>query len=151
LEQLQLAITRAVEDGSFHRFGVVLIVDEETLNSEKLLKGLNMRMRSIWASSTGMIKPWNGGLPRDRDGNFLTAAVGDIATRITQALKHLPGLLKNPTVKLACMHKSGRTIHNGPRLPTSPSMSLMVSTEECSFVRAMSESPRLRTPWPAGV
>ena len=98
-------------------------------------------MRSIWSSTTVMIKPWNGGLPRDRDGHFLTAAVGDIATRITQALKHLPGLLKNPAVKLACMHKSGRTIHNGPRAPTSPSMSLMVNTEECTYVRAVSESP----------
>ena len=97
-------------------------------------------MRSIWASSTVMIKPWNGGLPRDSDGNFMRAAVGDIALRITQALKLLPGLLKNPAVKLACMHKSGRTIHNGPRAPTSPSMGLMVSTEECSFVRAVSES-----------
>ena len=35
LEQLQLAITRAVEDNSFHRCGVVLVVDEETLHSEE--------------------------------------------------------------------------------------------------------------------
>ena len=141
LEQLQLAITRAVEDNSFHQCGVVLVVDEETLHSKELLKSLNLRMRSIYASSTVMIKPWNGGLPRGSDGNFMTAAVGDIALRITQALKLLPGLLKNPAVKLACIHKSGRTIHNGPRAPTSPSMGLMVSTEECSFVRAVSESP----------
>ena len=71
LEQLQLAITRAVEDNTFHRCGVVLVVDEETLRSEELLRSLNLRMRSIWASSTVIIKPWNGGLPRGNDGNFL--------------------------------------------------------------------------------
>ena len=54
LEQLQLTVT-----WSFHRCGVVLIVDEETLNSEELLRGLNMRIRSLWASTTVLIKPWN--------------------------------------------------------------------------------------------
>ena len=129
LEQLQLTVTRAVEDGSFHRCGVVLIVDEETLNSEELLRSLNMRMRLLWASTTVLIKPWNGGLPRGRDGHFFTDAVGDIAARIDQALKRLPGLFKNPAIKLLCMHKSGRMIHNGPKAPLSPSMSLMALRE----------------------
>ena len=53
----------------------------------------------------------------------------------------MPGLFKNPAVKLVCMHKSGRTIHNGPKAPSSPSMSLMVNTEECTYVRAVNESP----------
>ena len=35
LEQLQLTITRAVADGTFHRCGVVLVIDEETLHSEE--------------------------------------------------------------------------------------------------------------------
>ena len=35
----------------------------------------------------------------------------------------------------------GRTIHNSPRAPTSPSMALMTSTDECSFLRAVAESP----------
>ena len=97
--------------------------------------------RSLWASTTVLIKPWNWGLPRDRDGHFLTTAVGDKAARIDQALKQLPGLFKNPAIKLACMHKSGRTIHNGPQASLSPSMSLMVNTEECTYVRAVNESP----------
>ena len=42
------------------------------------------------------------------------AGVADIALRINQALKLLLGLLKNPTIKLTCIHSSGRTIHNGP-------------------------------------
>ena len=109
--------------------------------SEELLRSLNLRMRSIWASTTVIIKPWNGGLPRGNDGNFLTAGVTDIALRIDQALKFLPGLLKNPSVKLTCIHSSGRTIHKGPRATLSPSMVLMTSTDECSFLRAVSESP----------
>ena len=120
LEELQLTVTRAEEDISFHRCGIVLIVDEDTLNSEELLRSLNMRMRSLWASTSVLIKPWNGGLPRCKDGHFLTAAVGDIAARINQALKRLPALFKNPAVKLLCMHKSGRTIHNGPKASLSP-------------------------------
>ena len=100
-----------------------------------------MRMRSLWASTSVLLKPWNGGLPRCKDGHFLTAAVGDIAARIDQALKQLPALLRNPAVKLLCMHRSGRTIHNGPKAPLTPTMSLMTSTEECTYVRAVSESP----------
>ena len=88
-----------------------------------------------------LIKPWNGGLPRGKDGNFFTAAIKDIAARIDQALKKLPALFKNPAVKLLCMHRSGRTVYNGPKAPVEPNMSLMTSTEECTFVRAVSEAP----------
>ena len=81
LEQLQLTITRVVEDGTFQRCGLVLVIDEETLRSEELLKSLNLRMRSVWASSTIILKPWNGGLPRGTDGNFLTLGVADTSRR----------------------------------------------------------------------
>ena len=74
LETLQHTVTRAVEDRTFYRCGP--IIDEETLSSDILLKELNMRMRSLWASTSVLIKPWNGGLPRCKDGHFLTAAVG---------------------------------------------------------------------------
>ena len=117
------------------------MIDEETLHSEELLKSLNLRMRSVWASTTIILKPWASGLPRGTDGNFLTLGVADIAKRIDQALKFLPWLLTTPSVKLTCIHSSGRTIHNGPRAPPSPSMGLMTSTDECSFLRAVAESP----------
>ena len=123
LEKLQLTITKAVEDGTFHRCSVVLIIHEDTLSSDVLLKDLNMRMRSLWASTSVLLKPWNGGLPRYKDGHFLTTAVGDIAAMIDQALKQLPALLRNPAVK----HRSGRTIHNSPKAPLTPTMSLMTS------------------------
>ena len=48
LEKLQYTVTRAVEDGTFHRCGVLLIIDEETLNSAILLKELNMRRRDFF-------------------------------------------------------------------------------------------------------
>ena len=74
-EQLQLTITRAVDDGSFHRCGLILVIDEETLSSEQLLRSFNIRMRSVWASSTIILKPWNGGLPRGADGPLHQADV----------------------------------------------------------------------------
>ena len=101
-----------------------------------------MRMRSIWASTSVLIKPWNGSLLRGKDGNFFTAAIGDIAARIDQALKKLQALFKNPAVNLLCTHRSGRTVHNGPKAPVEPNMSLMTNTEECTFVRVVSEAPR---------
>ena len=55
------------------------MIDEETLSSEELLRRFNVRMQSVWASSTIILKPWNGGLPRGADGNFLTLGVADIA------------------------------------------------------------------------
>ena len=101
---------------TFHRCGVFLIIAEETLNSAILLKELNMRMRFIWASTSVLIKPWNGGLPRGKDGNFFTAAIGDIAARIDQALKKLPALFKNPAVSTG----AGAWSTTGPRPPSSP-------------------------------
>ena len=62
LETLQLTVTSA------HRCSVVLIIDEDTLSSDVLLKDLNMRMRSLWASTSVLLKPWSGGPPRFKDG-----------------------------------------------------------------------------------
>ena len=50
-EQLQLTVTRAVDDGSFHRCGLILVIDEETLSSEQLLRSFNVRRRSARGSS----------------------------------------------------------------------------------------------------
>ena len=70
-----------------------------------------------------------------------TAAIGEIAARIDQGLRKLPALLKNPAVKLLCMHRSSRTVHNGPKAPLQPSMEMMTSTEVCTFVLAVREAP----------
>ena len=57
-----------------------------------------------------------------------------------QGLRKLPPLLKNLAVKLLCMHRSGRTMHNGPKAPLKPSMELMTSTEICRFLHAVNEA-----------
>ena len=141
LETLRSTITRAVDDGSFHRCGVVLLVDEEVLSSETLLMELNLRLRSLWASTTILLQPWNDGIPRSKDGKFATAAITEIAARIDQGIKRLPKLLKTQAVKLLCMHRSWRTVNNRPRAPLKPSLELMTSTEVCTFLRAVGEAP----------
>ena len=98
LETLRYTVARVVEDGTFHRCGVVLHIDEEVLSSDALLTEMNIRLRSLWASTTVLLKPWNGGLARAKDGNFATTANGEIAARIDQGLRKLPALPKNPAV-----------------------------------------------------
>ena len=80
LETLRYTEARAVEDGTFHGCGVVLLIDEEVLSSDALL-------RSLWASTTVLLKPWNGGLARAKDGNLATAAITDLAARIDLGLR----------------------------------------------------------------
>ena len=77
LETLRYTVARAVEDGTFHRCGVVLLIDEEVLSSDALLTELNIRLRSLWASITILLKPWNSGLARAKDGNFATASIAE--------------------------------------------------------------------------
>ena len=57
LNTLRYTVTRAVEDGTFHHCGVVLIIDKEALSSDALLTELNMKLRSLWASTTVLLKP----------------------------------------------------------------------------------------------
>ena len=102
---------------------------------------LNIRLRSLWASTTILLKPWKGGIARAKDGNFATAAITEIAARIDQGLRKLSPLLKNPAVKLLCMHRSGWTVYNGPKAPLKPSMELKTSTEVCTFLLAVNEAP----------
>ena len=132
LETFQSTVARAVDDGSFHRCGVVLLVNEEVLSS-----GLYGHQRV----TTILLKPWNGRIPRSKDGKFVTAAITEIGARIAKGIKRLPRLLKTQAVKLICMHRSGRTVHNGPRAPPKPSLELMTSTEVCTFLRAVGEAP----------
>ena len=47
LETLQLTVTRAVEDGTFHRCNIVLLLDQDTLSFDVLLKDMNLHMRSL--------------------------------------------------------------------------------------------------------
>ena len=79
LETLHSTVARAVKDGSFHRCVFVLLIDEEVLSSETLLMEMNLRLWSLWAPTTILLKPWNDGIPRAKDGKFATAAITKIA------------------------------------------------------------------------
>ena len=70
LENLRDATARAVQDGSFQRCRLVLLVDMKTLDSSDKLTQLNLSLRSLWSSTMVVIKPWNGGIERAEDGMF---------------------------------------------------------------------------------
>ena len=59
LENFQDAVVRAIQDGSFCRCGLVLMVGAEVLDSSDRLTQLNLSLRS---STTVVIKPWTGGI-----------------------------------------------------------------------------------------
>ena len=139
LETLWDAVARVVEDGSFRRCGIALLVGEEVLGSNDALTQMNLSLRCIWASTIVVIKPWTSRISRTDDGKFTTASIPQIAERIDQALRRLPKLLRIQ-VRLLSMHRSGRVVSNGPSAPSSPSKELMLSTEVCTYLRAVAEA-----------
>ena len=50
-----------------------------------------MSLRSLWSSTTVVIKPWTGGIAWTDDGKFVTASIPHIADRIGKATED-PGL-----------------------------------------------------------
>ena len=67
LENLWDATVRAVQDGSFKRCGLVLLVDAKTLDSSDRLTQMNLSLRPLWSSPMVVLKPWtgrNGGIAR---------------------------------------------------------------------------------------
>ena len=71
------------------------LVDEEVLGCDDALTELNLRLRSLWASTSILLKPWNGGIPRTKDGKFTTANIPQIAARIDQGFRRLPKLFND--------------------------------------------------------
>ena len=113
LENLRDATARAVQDGSFKRCGLVLLVDTKTLDSRDKLTQMNLSLRSLWSSTMVVIKPWNGGIAKAEDRMFPTSSIPHMADRIGQGIRRLPKLLRTQ-VCLLCMHKSGKVVSNGP-------------------------------------
>ena len=105
LENLWDAAARAVQDGSFRRCGLVPLVDAQTLDSSDRLTQLNLSLRSLWSSTTIVIKPWTGGIARTDDGKFVTSSIPHIADRIGQGIRRLPKLLRIQ-VRLLCMTRA---------------------------------------------
>ena len=139
LENLRDATARAVQDGSFRRCGLVLLVNTKTLDSSDKLTQLNLYLRSHWSSTMVVIKPWNGGIERAEDGMFPTSSIPHIADRTSQGIRRLPKLLRTQ-VCLLYMHKSGKVVSNGPPAPPSPNKQLMLSTKVDSYLRIVAEA-----------
>ena len=51
---------RAVTACTYKRTGLLLLIDQETLDSSEWLVQLNLCLRSMWASTTVVLKPWTG-------------------------------------------------------------------------------------------
>ena len=83
-----------MDDGSFRRCGLVLLVDTKTLDSNDKLTQLNLSLRSLWSSTMVVIKPWSRGIERAEDGMFPTSSIPHIANRISQGIRRLPKLLR---------------------------------------------------------
>ena len=116
LKNLQDATVRAVQDGSFKRCGLVLLVDAKTLDSSDRLTQMNLSLRSLWSSTMVVLKPWTGwtrGIARAEDGMFPTSSIPQIADMISHGARKLPKLMTTQ-VRLLCLHKSGRVVANGP-------------------------------------
>ena len=129
LENRRDAVVRAAQDSSFCRCG---------LDSSDVLTQMNLSLRCLWTSTTVVIKAWTGGIARTDDGKFVTASIPQIADRIGQGLWRLPKLLRIQ-VRLLSLHKSGRVVSNGPSAQC-PSKELMLSTEVCTYLRAVAEA-----------
>ena len=131
LHTLVTAVAAAVEGGYFHRCGVILLMDSSVAANDDDLTNLNIKLRSLWSAGLAVLKPWTGFLTRTKEGNFSTSDVDAIAARVDQGIKRMPKLLKNPATRLVCVHRSGRTVHNGPKAPLKPKMELIISNEVC--------------------
>ena len=81
-------------------------MDTQTLDSSDKLTQLNLSIRSIWASTTVLLKPWAVGIARTDERNFVTSLILTIADRVGQGVRRLPQLLKIQ-VRLVAMHRSG--------------------------------------------
>ena len=93
IDNLRDVTIRAVQDGFFKRTGLVLLVDKQTLDSSDRLTQVNLYLRSLWSSTTMVMKPWTdktGGIARAQDGTFPTSLIPHIADMIAQGASKLP-------------------------------------------------------------
>ena len=96
LENLRDVTARAVQDGSFRWCGLVLVIDTKTLDSSDKLTQLHLSLRYLWSSTMVVIKPWNGGIKRTKDGMFPTSSIPHIADRISQGDQKAPEVVEDP-------------------------------------------------------
>ena len=126
IDNLRDTTVRALQSCTYKRTGLLLLVDKETLDSSDRLVELNLCLRSMWAATTVVLKPWmekTGDIIRTQDGSFPMSAIPVVADMITMAVGKLP--------------KCGKVVANGPRAPHMPNQELMISTEVDFYLRAV--------------
>ena len=136
-------MVRAVTACTYKRTGLLLLGIQETLDSSERLVELNLCLRSMWASTSVVLKPWTG-ITRTQEGSFSGAAIPFIADMITTAVGKLPKLLESQT-RLMCLHKSGKVVANGPRAPPTLNQEVMISTEVDSYSKGGTALTRTQT------
>ena len=129
----------AVQQGVFKRTGLVLLVDVQTLDSSNRLTQVNLCLRSLWSSTTVVLKPWT-----DKTGG-IASLIPHISNMIAHGASKLPKLMTTQ-VCLMCLHKSGKVFANGPPAPPSPNEELMLSTEVDSYLCAVAKAPTGQEP-----
>ena len=138
-DQLQDATIRVVQHGSYKRTGVLILVDKLTLVSKELLVKINLCLRTLWAATSVVIKPW-----ADRVG--VNRTENGIANELTVAAGKLAKLFRSSN-RLICIHGSGKAVINSPSAPPTPNIELMLSTEVDTYLRAVSESNTTDEAW----
>ena len=140
LDQLRDATVRVVQHGSYKRTGVLLLVDKDMLESRDCLVEINLCLRSLWAATSVVLKPWadRAGINRLQDGSILTASIPGVADEMSVATSKLAKLLKSSN-HLICIHGSGKVVAKGPQAPPTPDLELMMSTEVDTYLRVVQE------------
>ena len=87
-DQLRDATIRAVQHGSYKRIGVLVLLDKRTLVSKERLEEINLCLRTMWATTSVVIKPWIG-VDRMENGSVPTSTIPGIADELTVATQVL--------------------------------------------------------------
>ena len=121
--------------------GVLVLVDKDTLESSDCLVEMNLCLRSLWAATSVVLKPWTDrtDINRMQDSSIPTASIPVVADTMLTAAGKLAKLLRTSN-RLICLHESGKAVANGPRAPPSPNLEVMMSTEVDSYFRVVHEA-----------
>ena len=134
--QLRDATIRAVQYSSYKRIGVMVLLDKRTLVSKEQLEEINLCLRTMWEATSVIIKPWTDriGVDKMENGSVPTSTIPGIADKLTVATGKLAKLLRTSN-RLICIHRSGKPVTNGPSVPPTPNLEIMISTKVDTYLR----------------
>jgi hypothetical protein len=118
--QLRDATIRAVQHGSYKRIGVLVLLDKRTLVSKERLC-----LRTMWAATSVIIKPWTDRISVDRmqNGSVPRSTIPGITDELTVATSKLAKLLRSSN-RLICIHGSGKPVTKGRSALPTPSLEI---------------------------